>query len=63
MLSINEIMSEIMIQQKSQKMCFCLLFVIFFLTLSSKRNKVSGGHDRRSQEGGGAKVGVCSGRA
>ena len=30
-----------------------IVFVDFFsLTLSNKRNKVSGGHDRRSQRGG-----------
>ena len=31
---------------------FCLIFVdFFFLTLSNKRNKVSGDHDRRTQVG------------
>ena len=40
------------ISERAMKMCFCLIFVSIILTLSNKRNKVSGGHDPRSQGGG-----------
>ena len=37
--------------KEPENFCFCLIFVDFFLTLSNKRNKVSGDHDRRTQGG------------
>ena len=46
---------------RDTKIYFCLISVIFFLTLPNKRNKVSGTYDRRPQQGG-ANVGVCPGR-
>ena len=37
--------------KEPENFCFCLIIVDFFLTLSNKRNKVSGDHDRRTQGG------------
>ena len=45
--------------KEPENYCFCLIFVYFFLTLSNKRNKVSGDHDRRTQ--GGDRVGARQG--
>ena len=49
------------IKWKRHKKLFLFNFRYFFLTLSNKRNKVNGAYDRRPQQGGGAKVGVCPG--
>ena len=41
------------LSERARKICFYLILVDFFLTLSNKRNKVSGGHDWPSQLGEG----------
>ena len=60
LLSTNEIMSiwyngdpsTQKLNGRARRMCFCLFLLIFSNSLKH-RNKVSGGHDRRSQGGGG----------